>query len=1024
MNKHLYRTSKILVNVSAIMMGLALVGGNIALDNSGAINSFFKVKTQEQITDSSTENDNLYFKSSYNSISELKDAVGQVGSKVTEEGAVLLKNDNNALPLSSGAKVSLFSSSSVNYITSGGGSSMAKAATTTSLKDGLTEAGISVNSDLWDFYLNNPKYSGMHTSNTSSDAAKYAVNDAKWDDITTDSKNNSAEAAIFVVSRFGTEATDLMSSGGSTSDLTNGDYLELSPTELDVLTHLKTLKNNGTISKIVLLLNSVNQVQCDYIDNAALGIDSILWVGEGGSNGAYGIGKILTGEVNPSGSLTDTFWKEHYLNPVYSNFGNYKNQGSVLSSANGGKSNSYVVYQEGIYNGYRYVETRYEDTVLSTANVGEFNYADTVAYPFGYGLSYSNFSYSDMTLTKKDDTYTVKVKVTNDGSVAGKEPVQLYIQKPYTQYDKDNGIEKASVELVGFAKTSLLAPGASEVVSFDVEGRDFASYDANGYGTYVVDAGNYYLSVASDAHSATNNILEEKAVKEGVSLQSSKMTSRGDSSLVESVTIDELDHTTYSTSKETGATISNQFDNADLNRYDGKGSNSVTYTTRSNWSSTVKLGLTQNHSVLSNNVVVTTTDKMKSDSAKGSSTIQQDNVEYPTYGASNGLSLASFLSIEDGKAVWADYDDERWDSLLDQLSWDDTVTLLSNGLRKTTGIDSVGKMSTIDGNGALGPVGGSSSSYNSDPSTALNRYAYLYDDPDKDTSPLQYPCSALIASTMNSTLMEEVGEVMGEDCLWAGYSGIYGLGGNIHRGAYNGRAFEYYSEDGYLAGMSAAHESKGLKKKGVYVYMKHAILNDQEKNREGVNTWCNEQAIREVYLRPFELAISEGGASNIMTGFNRVGVVWTGQHGFLNNVLRKEFGMTGFVVSDYWQDGYMDLVGGILGGNDLPDGDRASSASASPLYSYSSHYGELAWAMRESCHRILYTVGTSNAMNGVDANSVFRSITPAWIGAVKGAQIGFEVFFGCSAALFLALNVLIIVKGKHEKHNNEDGQAN
>lgn len=1021
MKKTFKTISKICANLFTVLFGVILVGGNIATspDAAGQINAIFNVETQVKVS-SSEDADTLYYKSKFESIADLKEAANKVVADVTAEGAVLLKNavisdGGKALPLTDGCKINLYSMSSVNYIYQGGGSSLAKRAENISLKDGLEAAGFDVNEELWNWYSSNAEnaaYKADHNSNTSSDAASYTINDAPWSDVGA-AKNDEAEAGIFVLSRYGTEATDLYMTGGSSSDTTNGDYLELSPKEITVLKGMKAQKDAGKLKKIVLLLNSVNQVQCDYIDNPDYGIDAVLWVGEGGASCTVGIGRILAGE-SPSGRLTDTYWKEHYYNPVYANFGEYKNAGETI--AGGTKSTKYVVYQEGIYNGYRYTETRYEDVVLGTAQAGNFVYDDVVAYPFGYGLSYTTFAYSDFDVVYDgaSDVYTATVTVTNTGNSAGKEAVQIYLQQPYTEYDRTNRIEKAAVELVGYAKTDELPAGSSQTLSIPVEGKWLASYDAYGAGTYIVDRGNYYFTAAKDAHDATDNILAAKAKPEadggeGASLIRDAMSSEGNAALVSRISKD-FDDETYSVSSATGNAVVNRFDDVDLNRYAGKGTNSVQYITRSNWEGTVKLGLTQNHTRLNNQVQVTATSQMVSDAKKGSATIQKDDVEYPVYGdgVNYEITLGSLLSVQDDKLVHVEYDDERWEDLLNQLTWDDTVMLLSNGLRKTWGLTI--KPQTIDGNGALGPVGATSSGadayrYSSNRSVAELRYAFLYDDPDQDSSPVAYPCASLMAATMNDALVEELGVAIGEDCLWAGYSGLYGPGVNIHRGSYNGRAFEYYSEDALLSGYIAAAEVRGIRTKGVYVYLKHAILNDQEHNREGVNTWANEQTVRENYLRAFEIAIEEGGAENVMTGFNRLGVSWTSQHGFINSVLRNEFGMQGFAVSDYWQSGYMDLVGGILGGSALPDGDLSvKGASSSALYSYSSGYGTLANAMREEAHRILYIVVNSNAMNGTDASTRYISIEPAWIKVVTAIQMVATVLFAVSVVAYLVIH--------------------
>lgn len=991
--------SKATANVFCVLFGVVMTTSVIANANSTMVSTFLGAKTQEIISKNDGERgDVLYHKTDFESIEELKANGEKLCEDIVAEGVVLMKN-NSALPLSGGAQISLFGSGSTNFVFAGGGSSYSPSAENVDLKTGLERSGLTVNSALWNWYKANPQYSGMHTSNTSANGANYAVNDAEWHEITTPSKTNRAEAAVFVISRYGTEATDTPLNG-DTSDMTNGNYLALSPNEKDVLKNLKAQKAAGAFDKIVVLMNSAVQLQCDFLEDGDLEIDALLWVGQPGSTGTYAIGDVLAGNVNPSGKLTDTVWKQHLYNPVYANWGDY-----AYSSADGAptKSTKYVVYQEGIYNGYRYTETRYEDKVLGTANVGSFNYSDVVSYPFGYGLSYTEFSYSDFSVKAESGKYTVSLKVTNTGAVAGKDVVEVYLQKPYTDYDRANRIEKASVELAGYAKTGLLNAGASQTVKIEVDEKYFASYDAYGERTYILDGGTYYLTVGRDAHDAVNNILaaKGKTIADG-------MTSAGDAGFVYSVEKN-FDGTTYSVSG-TGNEITNQFDNADLNLYDGQ-TNSVNYVSRSNWSGTVKLGFSTdgNYTKLNNNEKLTMTAAMKSDAQKAVPT--PDDREYPIYEANNGISLAMLRAYDDGdKDVTNDkpipYDDPLWEQLLDQLSWEDTVTLLSNALRSTEAVGgNINKPKTIDGNGALGPVG----SYGENGQVAINRYSLLYDDPDKGETPPQYPCNSLLGSTYNDELVEELGKAIGEDCLWAGYSGLYGPGANIHRGAYCGRAFEYYSEDGFLSGKICAAEVKGIQSKGVYAYVKHALLNEAETNRGGVCTWANEQTIREIYLRPFEIAIEEGGAYCVMTSFNRIGVKWSGAQGFCNSVLRDEFGMRGFAVSDYWDKGYMSLAAGIMGGNDIPDGTTASGATvdaiarASELNNYRTGYGEFAWAMREAAHRILFTVAQSNALNGFDSDTIVRLVTPWWQTALLALSSVTGVLAGVGVAGYVAV---------------------
>ena len=394
--------------------------------------------------------------------------------------------------------------------------------------------------------------------------------------------------------------------------------------------------------------------------------------------------------------------------------------------------------------------------------------------------------------------------------------------------------------------------------------------------------------------------------------------------------------------------------------------------------------------------------------------MDKDDVEYPTYGSTDtAYVLADMRAYSDSdddvtndKPI--EFDNELWDDLLDQLTWDDTVTLLVDGFRRTVSLGApINKPTTIDHNGATGPVQSYGDNGNSnDLENSTNQgLAIRLDDPDKNQKPTLYPCNGLCAATYNVELMREYGRAWGEDCLWAGYNGLYGPGLNTHRGAYCGRAFEYYSEDGVLTGLIAAAMTEGMAEKGAYVYLKHCFLNDQERNREGICTWANEQTIREVYLRGFQIAIEDGGADCVMTGFNRLGMLWTGHQGFCNTVLHDEFGMTGFAVSDWYQS-YMALGPAVLNGNDLPDGTR----SKSDLDQYKEGYGELAWAMRDAAHRILYTVVQSNAMNGKTSSTRIVPVTPWWSYLVTGLQVGSGVLLAASAAL---LGVMIIVEKKN-----------
>ena len=1009
--------SKAFTAVLTIITAFLFTGSAIAMENTAAISNTLGSKTQIVLNKETEEDeDTLYYKSKFSSVKEVIANSEKAGENVVAEGSVLLRNENDALPFSKGDTISLFSASSINLAVGGGGSS-ATSATSLNLKETLTDSsiGLNINEDLWQWYTDNKGTYGRKTSTSVGSAP--TISDAKWTDIPDSIKTKTAKSAVFVLSRLGSENLDIRpnaegfsqtdGSAGDPTDLKNGNYLEMTDRELDFLKALKAEKDKGTFESIVLILNTANQVELNFIDKEEYGIDAAIWCGTLGSTGAKAIANILVGNVNPSGRLSDTFWTEHRFNPVHANFGRYYYSGNTINyggthgnnPAGGSPSKAtmydhtgvyYVVYQEGIYNGYRYTETRYEDKVLSTENVGEYDYNSVVKYPFGFGLSYTNFEYSDYSVTYNPatDCYDVSVKVTNVGSKAGKEVVQVYLQKPYTDYDKEHGVEKASVELAGFAKTKTLESGAYEILNISVEKKYFASYDSScinphdetKFGAYILEKGDYYLSVGKDCHDALNNILalKGKTTADG-------MTSDGEKALAKKVddVTENFDAKTYSTDdsaiksglKKEGsdaAIISNKFDDVDINRYEGKGDNHVEYTTRKNWTGTTFFGFDEDNNFTDQNVKLSWTEKLEYDVFEIAKDIPEDNVEYPTYGSiETSYSLIDLRVDADGNKIA--YDDPMWDDLLDQMTWQDYVELLSCGERMTAAVASIGKPVTIDHNGAVGV----NQKYGAN-SGANRGYALANNDPDANKVPPAYPCNGLVAATYNVELMAEYGEAWGEDALWAGYAGLYGPGINMHRGAYGGRAFEYYSEDSFLSGKIAAPICKGIQEKGVYVYLKHCFLNEQETSRQTVCTWANEQTIRECYLRSFEIAIKEGGASNVMLGLNIIGAKYTGVHGFCNTVLRDEFGMTGFVVSDFQDtNAWRRMPLAHMNGMDIPDRNYTSYKD---IYSsYQKNHGAVAWAMRECAHRILYTVVHSATMNGISSNTEIIKITPSWI---------------------------------------------
>ena len=619
-----------------------------------------------------------YYTSDFNSAEEMVNYGLALTQQVEAEGAALLMNNNNALPLAADAKVSTFSSSSVNLVYGGTGSGNIDASTADTLRTALEKVGVTVNPTLWDFYTVGAGKDYARSKSGMVAKSSEVTAEVPWDVYTDEVKDSVAQygdAAIVTLSRVGGEGADL--SYGEVN------YLALDENEKAMLQNVAEMKKNGTVKKTILLINSANALQVDFLKNNEYDIDAALWIGDVGISGINAVAEILTGKVNPSGSLVDTYCYDNFSAPAMWNFTPTTYEGYVEGGDVSAKAKSYMIYQEGIYVGYKYYETRYEDFVTGNGNAGDYAYGDIVAYPFGYGMSYTDFDISDMNVSYNaaDDTYTVTVKVTNTGDMAGKKTVQVYVQSPYTDYDKQNGVEKSAVSLVGFGKTAELAPGASETVSMTVNKRDIASYDTYGAGTYILDAGDYYFTAATDAHNAVNNILAAKGYT--VASTSGKMTADGNADLTYTWTEDALDTTTYATS-ENGTAITNQLSCADPNLYEGI-EETVTWLSRSDWNGTlptetVKLALTE--------LLKKDLKDIRYDPA------DYESVEMPTLGAKNGVKLYDMIGL--------DYNDPKWDELLDQMTFDEMNSLIGDAFHWTMPVKSVEAPGTRDENGPQG----------------------------------------------------------------------------------------------------------------------------------------------------------------------------------------------------------------------------------------------------------------------------------------------------------------------------------
>ena len=897
-----------------------------------------------------------YFTSDFESAEEMTEYGIEICKQVEAEGAALLLNENNALPLAAGSKVSCFSGSSVNLVYGGTGSGNIDASTADTLKSALEGAGMEVNGSLWDFYNSEEaapyaRFDGDFTS-----SAK--VGEVPWDAYpqeVLDSVASYGDAAIVTFSRVGGEGADL--------EYADTNYLALNEDEKDMMANLASMKADGTIGKIIVLINTANPLQVDFLKNNEYGVDACLWIGDVGISGINAVAEILAGTINPSGSLVDTYCYDNYSAPAMANFvpTTYEGYEEGIIPDN---AKSYMIYQEGIYVGYKYYETRYEDYVMGTGNAGSYAYGDEVAFPFGYGLSYTEFAYSDMEVNYNaaNDQFEVKVTVTNTGDTySGKETVQVYSQSPYTTYDVENKVEKPSVALCGFAKTDILAPGESQDVTVIVEKRDLASFDAYGAGTYILDEGDYYLTVATDAHNAVNNTLAAKGYTTETS--EGRMDADGDATLAYKWTQDSFDATTYSTSVN-GTQITAQLTQSDLNLYEENGGQSVTYLTRNDWMGTYPTEITQ----------LALTEQL----IKNLQDIQYDPADYeavemPTLGADNGLKLIDMYGKE--------YDDPDWEKLLDQLTFDEMVSMIGDSFHWTMPMESVQAPGTREENG---PQGLTASLLGSD-KTQLKATAFTSED--------------VMAATFNVDLMTEVGKVIGNNCLHANIACLYGPGNNIHRTPYGGRNFEYYSEDGFLSGKISQYEVAAIQAKGVDVVMKHFALNDCEQDRIGLGVWLGEQAAREIYLKAFQAPFEYGDANGVMMAYTRWGTQWSGANkGLVTGIMRNEWGSNGKSITDNVLTTYVNGVDGILAGTSYYDAMMPYVTKLLPQY---KNDPVIVSAMKEACHHNLYALVNSCGINGLGKDTIVKAKGLTVILVCRTLAIVFSVLFVLSLVMWI-----------------------
>lgn len=843
----------------------------------------------------------------------------EVNLKLAEEGFVLLKNENAALPMNKGARISVFSKNSVNLSYGGSGSGGFDTSNNKDLYESLNDAGFVTNPTLKRFYESSQS-GPVRTANSSDldngDNQKIATAETpqnKYTDAVKNSYADYSDAALVVITRIGGEGFDLPRYQGDSEGAVSPDshYLELDQNEIDLLTAV----TDGTFKRVVVVFNTPSSFEATFLKDSAYAafadkIDAAVWIGFTGSNGITALGEILNGDVNPSGRLVDTWAADFTKNPSFVNFGT----GCLPDTTDKYDGGMYysVDYEEGIYVGYRYYETRGETD-------GEDWYNANVVYPFGYGLSYTTFDWTvgDASASKIElgTTITVPVTVKNTGSVAGKEVVQLYASAPYTL----GGIEKAHKVLVGFAKTKLLQPGESETVTVSFDPYSAASYDyrdanSNGFSGYELEAGEYTLYISRNAHES------EKAI----ALNLAADVQIGTDPTTDSEVVNRY------TDSENFLDSDWQLD-AMLSRADWEGTWPTPQTA-------------QQHAG---------TDRLYEEirSEEHNNPTDFDSEEYPWFGEEPTLTLRDLLpSAEaEGYEPVVSYDDERWEELMMGCDEEEMIALINNGAYHTLAMENVGLPATIHGDGPSGFT--------------------CFMSKEQVNGTCQYVSEPVMASTWNINLMNELGEAIGEEgtigdkATGQPYSSIYAPGVNIHRSPFGGRCSEYFSEDPFISGMMGAAEVQGIQSRGVLPTVKHFVANEQETHRSigGDLSWLSEQALREIYLKPFEYTVKLGETRGIMTSFNRIGTRWTGgDYRLLTEILRNEWGFNGLVICDfntipqYMIPRMMFYAGGSL--------DLATQQSAMWMDCDTSDAGDAIVLMR-AVKDVMYALVNSNAMN-------------------------------------------------------------
>ena len=831
-------------------------------------------------------------------------ATADITEEVESEAVILLKNEGSALPLGTDSKVNVFGSTAGNNFSFGGtGSGAGDESKNVGFYQGLENAGIQANPTLKAFYDANAKSSQQQALGlVGTDWNLYELPQSDYDQSLIDDAKSYSDTAVVVFTRKGGEGYDLPIDMADYEGSEAGrSYLQLTPNEEALLDMAE--KNFG---RVVVVLNSPNPMELGRMDDEA--VDAVLWVGTPGATGCNAIGKVLAGEVNPSGKTVDTFAYDLKSAPSYYNVGDFSYSNTEAGNAaifagsgdaaTGNLPNYYVNYAEGIYVGYRYYETAAAD--------GFIDYDSTVQYPFGYGLSYTTFDQKLDDVTDDGKTITATVTVTNTGSVAGKQVVEIYAAAPYTK----GGIEKSSVVLAGFDKTKLLEPGESQTLEVSFAREDLASYDYTGVkaegGAYVLEAGDYGIQLQTDSH----NVVDKKTIH------------------VDSDVIYDDAHDGKRESDHVEA----------KNRSDAAGSDAdLTYVSRADWAGTMPTERTPVSSEASEKIL---------DALNNKEPLDNSETEDVTFGAKNGLKLSDMRGL--------DYDDPQWDKLLDQVTLDEMKILVGNAGWMTAGVKSVDKPALVECDGPNG-INNIIGRVNGTQLTGQSNLGY----------------------TWNTELAARVGELFGQEAKALNIAGVYAPAADMHRSAFGGRNYEYVSEDALLTGKIVAAEAKAIQGQGVYCYLKHFAVNDQETHRAdsgGLVTWLNEQSLREIYLRPFEICVKEAGNTGMMSSYNRIGATPVAESKeLLTDVLRGEWGFQGAVITDCTMAAdTSDVNYSVRAGNDLNlNYLQDTKMTADTTETAAGHQ-----ALRRATKNVLYMVANSDALestHNLDMPSAVRN---------------------------------------------------